>query len=221
MLIRSTFLSCFYLVCLTALVCRPMAASALPSETQIESLVRERNLEEIKRQGQDVLPVLLELYKKGDISLRTNIAATLYGLSWKSEEAKELLMRDVHTEDRDLRLQVQWALGRVSNDDSVVHTLLDNMRNDKNPLFRDKAACALTYDQIHLTEQQQAILYAGLIDALDDEKPDVRYIAALSLQLRTGQSKGYNSEAPWPIRKVAIMRWRWWLDEFKANIQSE
>ena len=45
---------------------------------------------------------------------------------------------------------MQWALGRVSDDPAVVDVLLENMRNDPNPLFRDKAACALAYDQIHL-----------------------------------------------------------------------
>ena len=50
--------------------------------------------------------------------------------------------------------------------------LLDNMRNDANPLFRDKAACALAYDQIHLTEKQKVRLYEGLINSLNDAKLD-------------------------------------------------
>ena len=45
---------------------------------------------------------------------------------------------------------MQWALGRVSDDPDVVDVLLENMQNDPCPLFRDKAACALAYDQIHL-----------------------------------------------------------------------
>jgi len=48
-------------------------------------------------------------------------------------------------------MSVQYALGRVSSDVSVVDALLDNMQNDALLLFRDKAACALAYDQVHLT----------------------------------------------------------------------
>ena len=36
--------------------------------------------------------------------------------AWKSADAKRALMGDVHTGTRRLRLQVQWALGRVSDD---------------------------------------------------------------------------------------------------------
>jgi hypothetical protein len=85
-------------------------------------------------------------------------------------EARRALLADVHTADSNLRLQVQWALGRVSDDPAAVDVLLDNMRNDPVPLFRDKAACALAYDQIHLAPARKLRLLEGLIGALDDPK---------------------------------------------------
>jgi len=127
-------------------------------------------------------------------------------------------MKDVHTSNRSLRLQVQWALGRVSNDDDVVDVLLANMENDANPLFRDKAACALAYDQIHLTEKQKARLYERLIQALSDPKVDVRRIALQALSIHTGQTKGFNPEAQVAERENSIRQWKLWLEEYKSNL---
>ena len=88
----------------------------------------------IKAIGQPVLPKLVQLYETAtNDSLKARVAQTLYELSWKSPEAKRALMKDAHTANADLRLQVQWALGRVSGDQDVVDTLLANMRDDSNP----------------------------------------------------------------------------------------
>ena len=84
---------------------------------------------------------------------------------------------------------MQWALGRVSSEDKVVDTLLGIMRNDHTELFRDKAACALAYDQIHLSDTQKVDLYAGLIGGLDDRKPQVRKISIQALKIHTGQTR--------------------------------
>jgi hypothetical protein len=126
-------------------------------------------------------------------------------------------MADVHTQNQTLRLQVQWALGRVSADLDVVDVLLDNMRNDANPLFRDKAACALAYDQIHLSEKQKVRLFEGLINSLNDPKSDVRSISALALSIHTGQTKGFEANAPQAKRDAAIREWRKWLDEYRSR----
>jgi hypothetical protein len=130
--------------------------------------------------------------------------------------AKRALMKDVHTLNQDLRLQVQWALGRVSKDQDVVDTLIANMRSDSNPLFRDKAACALAYDQIHLSEQQKVRLFGALIEALRDDKHDVRSIALLALQIHTGQTKGFDPGASWSDREQKIKVWQTWLAKYKA-----
>ena len=187
--------------------------------TSLPQLVSTHNIAAIRAQGAAVLPRLVQLYESANNeAFKARIAQTFYELSWQSPQAKQALMKDVHTQNQDLRLQVQWALGRVSNDPDVVETLLANMRNDANPLFRDKAACALTYDQIHLTEPQKVRLYGALIDALSDDKLDVRSIALMALQIRTGQNKGFNPGASRADRDQKVRLWQSWLAQYKSGL---
>jgi hypothetical protein len=195
----------------------PLQAAPIEAGT-VQTLVSQRKVDELKKLGRDVLPVMARLYESSNESDRTHIAEAFYQLGWKSAEAKRVLMKDVHTQNQYLRLQVQWALGRVSNDVDVVEVLLSNMQNDSNPLFRDKAACALAYDQIHLTEKQKVRLYQGLIQSLKDSKPDVRRIALLALSIQTGQTKNFNADAPAAQRDASIGDWEKWLEEYKSNL---
>ncbi len=189
------------------------------SAAQLQQWVAGHNVAAIRAQGPAVLPKLVQLYEAAkDEGFKARVAQTLYELSWKSPEAKLALMKDVHTNNQDLRLQVQWALGRVSGDQDVVDTLLANMRSDSNPLFRDKAACALAYDQIHLTEQQKVRLFGALIEALLDEKLDVRNIALLALQIHTGQTKGFNPGASRAEREQKVKVWQSWLEQYKSGL---
>jgi HEAT repeat protein len=192
---------------------------AVPIEMgTVQTLVSQRKVDELKKLGREVLPVMARLYESSSEAERTNIAEAFYQLGWKSAEAKQVLMKDVHTQNQYLRLQVQWALGRVSNDADVVEVLLNNMQSDANPLFRDKAACALAYDQIHLTEKQKVRLYQGLIQSLRDSKQDVRRIALLALSIQTGQTKNFNPDASAAQRETSIREWEKWLEEYKSNL---
>jgi HEAT repeat protein len=204
---------------IVSLLVAPLVAAPLRAETAgLADLARAGDWQKIKAFGPSVLPELVAVYKASDVKGRASVAYVLYNLGWKSPDAKRALMADVHTSDSALRLQVQWALGRVSDDSDVVDILLDNMRHDAVPLFRDKAACALAYDQIHLAPAQRARLFEGLIAALDDAEPQVRHIALQALAILTGQTKGYNAAAAPDARAKAVAAWRLWLAEFKANL---
>jgi HEAT repeat protein len=195
------------------------AAPASPADaTRLREAARTGNWKAIEPMGPSVLPELTRLYRESSVPERTQIALVFYNLGWKSEEAKRALMADVHTADPSLRLQVQWAIGRVSDDPAVVDVLLENMRNDPVPLFRDKAACALAYDQIHLAPAQKLRLFEGLIGALDDPKLQVRQVAIQALAILTHQSKGYLPHADPAARGAAVAAWRRWLGEYRANL---
>jgi hypothetical protein len=203
---------------LSLMLSAALRAAAAPDAHSVLAALDTSDADALRVHGPTVMPVLARLYREGDAKRRTAIALTWYRLGWKSEEAREALMQDLHTSEVALRLQVQWALGRVSNDDVVVAELLRNMRNDPNPLFRDKSACALAFDQIHLTPSQKAALYAGLIDALTDDKLDVRRIALLALQHHTGQTRGFNPVAASETRAHQVLVWRRWLTEFRNEL---
>ena len=138
-----------FLVCLFLLGASvTYAGSAPPTPTELQAVLAREDYQPLKPSGAAVIEPLLTLYQAGDADTRRRVANALYYLSIKSAHAREVLMQDVHTQHPQLRLAVQWALGRVSDDTTVVRVLLDNMENDPNPLFRDKAACALAYDLV-------------------------------------------------------------------------
>jgi hypothetical protein len=195
------------------------AAAAAPVETaRLREAARAGDSKAVEAMGPAVLPVLARIYGESSVAERTQIAQVYYNLGWKSEDAKRALMADVRTADQSLRLQVQWALGRVSDDPAVVDVLLDNMRNDPVPLFRDKAACALAYDQVHLSPAQKLRLFGGLIGALDDPKLQVRQVAIQALSILTHQTKNYAPGGDAAARSAAVAAWRRWLVEYRANL---
>jgi len=208
------------LISLLFLVSARAAVDTAQVQTIITPLssVDAARIEQLKKLGPGILPQLTNLYAKSNDDDKAVIAWILYEIGWKSREARVALLRDVHTPNQKLRLQVQWALGRVSDDTEVVDILADIMRNDGNALFRDKAACALAYDQIHLTEKQKVRLFAKLIEGLGDAKPQVRAISIQALKIHTGQDKGFAPDAPSEARAQSIARWKAWLAEYEKNL---
>jgi HEAT repeat protein len=204
--------------CLVVTFLSAGATAAAPDASLRAMLFPEVKIEALRARGPAVAAGLAALYPRASEQERSVIAWTFYQLGFKSAEAKRALMADIHTANSDLRLQVQWALGRVSNDRDVIDALLGNMQHDDNPLFRDKAACALAHDQIHLTEDQKAYMYERLIAALRDPKDQVRDIAIKVLEIQTGQTKGFAPQAPVDLREKSIRIWEQWLADYRANM---
>ena len=196
----------------------PVTEEAVRAAVTPLDVLNNDSIERIRELGPGLLPHLVRIYESSDEDDRAVIAWIFYRLGWKSPEARAALLKDIHTQNQRLRLQVQWALGRVSDDTEVVDILAGIMRDDQNPLFRDKAACALAYDQIHLTEKQKVRLYRKLIDGLGDEKPQVRAISILALRIHTGQEKGFDPNGSAEVRANSIARWKIWLAEYEKNL---
>lgn len=187
----------------------------------VAELVARQDVEGLRSRGPEALEELLALYERSDAAGRANIAWHLYHLGWPSEAARELLMRDVRSEHDALRVWAQYALGRVSRDDSVVDVLFENLKRTGDKwLYRDKAACGLAYDQIHLTEPQKVRLFMLLIGGLDDEDPGTRQLVIQVLAVRTGQTKGYDPKASAGERAAAIERWWRWWNEYRTEVEG-
>jgi hypothetical protein len=187
---------------------------------RIQEAVSKYDGNSIRPMGRAVLPELVRMYESSDEDGREKIAAIFYQLKWRSPEAKRVLMKDIHTRHQALRLHVQYALGSVSDDLDVVDALVDNMEHDDNPLFRDKAACSLAYDQIHLTPKQKAHLFERLIEALSSPVLQVRQIALQALHIHTGQTKGFQPNAPAGQRRRSVEEWNLWLAQYRSSLAS-
>jgi HEAT repeat protein len=185
---------------------------------QVTRLVEAGDAAGLRALGPAAIPAMAWLYELSDEPQRVHIANLFYQIGIKSDAAEHALMRDVHTENPDLRLAVQYALGRVSDDPEVIATLVDTLQNDRNPLFRDKAACALAYDQIHLTQEQMVRVYEGLIQALSNPEPQVRAVSIQALSILTGQTRGFHHLYPEDRRERSIALWQKWLEDYRASL---
>jgi hypothetical protein len=183
-----------------------------------EQRIPKNDVATIKSLGPEVVEHLLGRYEQSEDSEKAKLASLLWHLGWQNEEAAEVLLADIHTEDQALRVTVQYALGHISTNPTVVSALLDNMRNDDNAFFRDKAACALAYDQPNLNQHQKYFLYRGLIDGLSDEKYQVRNISIKALKIQTGQRFGFSAKADQSQRSTSIDQWKSWLDEYQQSL---
>ena len=198
-------------------ISKPGSAESIDSEEVIKH-VSSYNILALKELGPEVMPILSDLYLVSDIKQKRVIANIFYQLKFESEEAKNALIQDVKTNDENLRISVQYALGRVSSNQEVVDALLDNMQHDNNAYFRDKAACALAYDQIHLTDLEKLRMYEGLIKGLSSSNRQVRSIAIKALKIHTGQSKGFFVNGTARNQSESLRKWHQWLDEYKSNL---
>lgn len=188
---------------------------------RVERLVESGNTGDaagLRALGPAALPIMASHYEASDEAARLRIAGLFYQLGIESEAAERALMRDIHTQNPTLRVAVQYALGRVSRDPMVIAALLDTLQNDGNPYFRDKAACALAHDQIHLREEQKVQVYEGLIEALSSPEPQVRAIAIQALSILTGQTKGFHHLNPRERRASSIVLWHKWLKDYRDNL---
>jgi HEAT repeat protein len=218
---RRRFSLLFVAACLLSIPGHLLARKEAPASElsrQVARLVDADDAGGLRALGPAAIPVMASLYVQSDEPHRVRIASLFYQIGIESEAAERALMRDVHTQNPDLRLTVQYALGRVSHDPMVIATLLDTLQNDSNPLFRDKAACALAYDQIHLTEEQKVQVYEGLIQALSSPEPQVRAISIQALSILTGQTKGFHHLLPEERRERSIALWKKWLEDYRASL---
>lgn len=193
------------------------ASSAEPLDARVSRLVQTDDAAGLKALGRPALPVLAGLYARADEAGRIRLAGLFQKIGLESPEAEDALLSDAGTQSVELRLAVQSALGHVSGSSDVVDTLLDILRNDPNPLFRDRAASALAYDQTHLDAAGKDRLYAGLIDALADDDAQVRAVTIQALSILTRETKGYDAMLSEERRERSIELWRKWLAEHRAN----
>lgn len=185
---------------------------------QVTRLVEADDAEGLRALGEEAVTSMVWLYELSEESERIRLANLFYKMSVRSQVAERALVRDFHSENVELRLAVQYALGRVSDDPMVIETLLYTLENDRDPLVRDKAACALAYDQVHLDAKAKVRVYEGLIAALSNPKSQVRAVSIQALSILTGQTKGFHPLYPEDRRERSIAMWQQWLEDYRTHL---
>lgn len=185
---------------------------------QVTRLVEARDAAGLRALGEDAITSMALLYELSEEPERLQIANLFHDMGIQSQVAERALLRDFESPNLELRLAVQDALGRVSNDPMVIETLLYMLENDRNPLVRDKAASALAYDQIHVDAKGKARIFEGLIAALSNPKEQVRAVSIQALSILTGETKGFHPLFPEERRERSIAMWQHWLDEYRAKL---
>jgi len=187
----------------------------------IKNILAQRNtpLDDIQHFGYGAIAILTELYKESSSnSEKAKIASIFWRLGWKSQEIEETLMPDLDADDDYLKVQAQWGIAKSTVNSDVISKLLDNLENDPSPFVRDKAACALASDFIHISPAQKIQILRGLVEGLNSEITQVRASSILALKVRTGQTKGFVAGADIESRLQSIKTWGEWVDEYERSI---
>lgn len=185
---------------------------------QVTRLVEAGDVAGLRALGEGAITPMALLYELSEEPERIQIANLFHEMGIQSQVAERALLRDFESPNLELRLAVQDALGRVSNDPMVIETLLYMLENDRNPLIRDKAASALAYDQIHVDAKGKARILEGLISALSNPKEQVRAVSIQALSILTGETKGFHPLYPEDRRERSIALWQHWLEEYRAKL---
>lgn len=185
---------------------------------QVTRLVEADDGDGLRALGDEAVAPMVWLYELSEEPERVRLANLFYKMGVRSQVAERALLRDFQSGHVELRLAVQYALGRVSDDPMVIETLLYTLENDRDPLVRDKAAVALAYDQIHLDAKRKVRIYEGLIAALSNPKAQVRAVSIQALSILTGQTKGFHALYPEDRRERSIAMWQHWLEQYRAEL---
>ncbi len=176
-------------------------------------------VEDIEHFGYSAIPILTELYRESaDTRKKSRIAHVFWRLGWQSTEIEDALMDDLDAKDPYLKVQVQWGIAKSTQSNKVIEKLLHNLENDPSPFVRDKAACALASDFVHISPEQRLNIISGLIGGLSNEIKQVRSSSILALKIHTGQTKGFVAADTLSNRNKSIERWNLWLTEYEQNL---
>lgn len=187
----------------------------------IEEILAIKNIpvDEIESFGYGAIPILTELYSEAESnSEKSRIAWVFWRLGWKSPEIEQAMAADLESNDANLKVWVQWGIAKSTQSSEVINKLVYNLENDPSPFVRDKAACALASDFIHISPSQRLIILKGLVAGLDNEILQVRKSSLQALQIQTGQSKGFVPTAEEAERAQSIAEWNQWLEEYEQSL---
>ena len=140
---------------------------------------------------------------------REELLTNLMWLSQTGESTIPSLLRGLQSEDAKVRSSCAWVLGRI-HDRRTIPQLQVALR-DSNESSRLEVARTL----VSMGDLQPSPL---LIEGLDNDKKEVRFLCHEALKAATGRDFGYDHLSDNDTqRHAAVLGWRQWWSEFSGD----
>lgn len=136
---------------------------------------------------------------------REELFQNLLWLAQIGEQAIPELLRALDNDDPKVRSSCAWVLGRIGDRRTVEY--LQKLSGDEHPVVSLEASRSL----LEMGDIQQA---PALIEGLDSDRAEVRYMCHEALKSATGREFGYDHLSEDLVaRQQAVLEWRtWWAD---------
>lgn len=138
----------------------------------------------------------------------TELYGRMNSLARMGDSAVPALREGAKSDDWLVRSSSIWVLGATGDRRNIpaIHAAL----SDENETVRCQAASAL----VQLGDPRG---FAVLVDGLADEQVEMRFRCFKALKLTTGLDFGYRHDGVADDRRVAVYRWREWLEGVKTS----
>jgi hypothetical protein len=169
----------------------PPAADGFQQPNGLMATEINRRIEQIPYQHRD------ELYQN------------LLWLAQTGEQTIPTLLTGLQHENPKVRSSCAWVLGRLGDR----RTIPDLQRAAKDPEMTVKLECCRT-----LVQMGDLVWAPALIEALDSERKEVRFMCHDALKNATGNDFGYDhlTENSSQMR-LSVLRWRQWWSDYSGD----
>jgi hypothetical protein len=142
---------------------------------------------------------------------REELLQNLLWLSQTGESTIPTLLKGLHAENPKTRSSCAWVLGRMHDRRTVPQ--LQAIANDRNETVRLEVARSL----VILGDMKPV---PSLIEGLDSEKKEVRFLCHEALKQATGRDFGFDHLSDNDMqRRTSVLGWRQWWSEYSGDTQ--
>ncbi len=140
---------------------------------------------------------------------RDELLENLLWLTQQGEQTIPALLQGLRSDNAKSRSSCAWVLGRLRDRRTIPN--LQTLMRDGDPSVRMEAARSLvTMGDLNWS--------STLIEGLDSERKEVRYLCHEALKVATGHDFGYDHlNANETELRMATLRWRQWWGEYSGD----
>ncbi len=141
---------------------------------------------------------------------RDELLQNLMWLSQTGEQTVPALLAGLQHENPKVRSSCCWVLGRIHDRRTIPN--VQAVMQDAEPSVRMEAARSLV-------AMGDIVWSPALIEGLDSEKKEVRYMCHEALKTATGHDFGYDhlNQNDGEL-KLSVLRWRQWWSEYSGDV---